>query len=226
MGLTQNTFFTKIAYGISVIFHPLLIVTYILLIQLAINPYLFGKNSIQANHLLIVQMFIFSFVLPAFMVLMMKAIGLIDSLNMEDKQERVIPYIGTGIFYLWMYLSLHKNQHIPVAFTAAVLGSVLSLALIFFINIFTKISAHAAGVGGMVGMVLIMIRWFSYPTFTILWGGNSHQISVITILILVLIIAGLAGTARLILNAHTPKDLYAGFIVGFVTQFLAIAFLF
>ena len=216
----------KAAYGISVLFHPLLIVTYMLLVQLAINPYLFGKNSLQANDLLIVQIVIFSFVLPAFMVGMMKAVGLIDSLHMEDKQERVIPYIGTGIFYFWMYLSLHKNQHIPVSFTAAVLGSVLSLAIIFFINIFTKISAHAAGVGGLVAMVLIMMRWFSYPTFDLMLGGTTYQIAISTILIAVILVAGLVGSSRLLLQAHTPQDLYAGFLVGFGTQFVALAFLF
>jgi membrane-associated phospholipid phosphatase len=38
--------------------------------------------------------------------------------------------------------------------------------------------------------------------------------------------AGLVGTARLILVAHVPRDLYTGFIVGFCAQFIALRFLF
>ena len=222
----MQTIINKIAYGISVLFHPLIVVTYILLVQMLMNPFSFGQSSLKGSSILILQVFMLSFVLPAFMVFMMKAVGLIESLDMKDKQERIIPYIGTLIFYLWMYLSLHKNQHIPVHFTAAVLGSFMALAIIFFINIFTKISAHAAGLGGLLGSVLVMMRWFSYSTFRFDVGQIHLQVSVVTLLIIVLFLAGLVGSARLQLQAHVPKDLYAGFAVGFVMQFAAIALLF
>jgi len=46
------------------------------------------------------------------------------------------------------------------------------------------------------------------------------------ILMVVIVLAGLVGTARMLLGAHTPPELYGGYMVGFLTQFIALRFLF
>ena len=93
---------------VSVIFHPLLILTYMLILLLLVNPYLFGVNDIAYQSRLILLMFMSTFLLPAFAVFMMRNLGLVSSIELENKQERIGPYIITGVFYLWMYMNF-KN---------------------------------------------------------------------------------------------------------------------
>ncbi len=219
----------SLAQIISFVFHPLLIVTYMLVLLLLINPYLFGLSSIgeKAGKLLILQTFLSTFFIPGFAVAMLRFTGMIKSLEMKAKEERIGPYIITGIFYLWMFRNFLGNSQIPTAFTCFMLGATIALFIAFFLNIFSKISIHAVGMGGLLGMVVITLLLFSYDTFTI----NSSilgtlEVSMSTVLVLTVLLAGLVGTARLILYAHEPLDLYGGYLVGFTAQFIALRFLF
>ncbi len=214
---------------ISYIFHPLLILTYMLVLLLLVNPYLFGLNSIAESNskILILRIFLSTFFIPAFSVIVLRLVGMIDSLEMPDKTERIGPYIITGIFYLWMVRNFIDNSNIPAAYTCFVLGATIGLFIAFFINIFSKISAHAVGMGGLIGMVVITMLLFSYGSFSIHLGifGAIH-LNMNVVLMISIILAGLVGTSRLLLQAHDPQDLYGGFIVGFSSQFIALYYLF
>ncbi|PHN04240.1 hypothetical protein [Flavilitoribacter nigricans] len=219
----------SIAQIISLVFHPLLIVTYMLVTLLLINPYLFGVNSISdpTSKELILRVFLSTFFIPAFSVAMLRFLGLIDSIEMKTKEERIGPYIITGVFYLWMLRNFWDNSNVPTVFTSLMLGTVIGLFIAFFFNIFTKISAHAVGMGGLMATAVISMLLFRYDTFvvnsTIL---GTFELSLVTLLMAFIFLAGLVGTARLILSAHVPRELYSGYIVGFCSQFLALRFLF
>ncbi len=216
-----------LAHIISVVFHPLLMVTYMLILLMNINPYIFGFSSISGNFKLVLLVFASTFIIPLFGVLIMKQIGLIQSFQMKDKLERVGPYILTAIFYLWMFINLFNNPTIPRAFSTFLLGSVIGLFITFFINIFLKISAHTVGVGGLVSMVVLTLFNFSYGTFGLSLGswGIIH-ISVLTLLIFTILLAGIVGTSRLILKAHTSKEIILGYAVGIFSQIIAFRLLF
>lgn len=62
--------------------------------------------------------------------------------------------------------------------------------------------------GGLLGMVIII--------FTFSYAGPNYLV------ILTLILAGAVGSSRLILHAHIPKDIYGGYAVGFLPQFIAL----
>ncbi|MFT6357437.1 MAG: hypothetical protein ACJAYJ_001650 [Saprospiraceae bacterium] len=165
--------------------------------------------------------------LPAFSVFMMRNLGLVDSMQLRTQQERIGPYIITGIFYLWMFVNFKNNPTIPAAYTIFVLGATIALFTAFFINIFSKISTHTVGMGGLIGMVIITMLLFSYNSFTINSDYiGTFQVSMNAILIGVVILGGLVGTARLILDAHTNKELYFGFFVGIFSQFIALLYMF
>lgn len=211
------------AHIISVVFHPLLMLTYMLVLLLLINPYLFGVHNIKGNAPLILFVFLSTFMIPAFAVFMMKQLDFISSIQMHDRMERTGPYIITGIFYLWMFRNVLDNPNIPTAFTVFVLGSTIGLFLAFFINIFSKISAHAVGMGGLMAMVVISMFLYSYDDFVI--NLNSFGIvkcSMNTLLMASIVLAGIVGTSRLLLKAHEPKDLYGGYLVGFSAQLIAL----
>ncbi len=225
----DQPFLRGLARGVSLIFHPLLIPTYMLILLLLINPYLFGINSIteRVGQETLLLVFLYTFFLPAVCILVMHFSGMIGSLEMPDKSDRIGPYILTGLLYLWVFYNFYSSGQVPTVFTAFMLGIVIALFLAFFVNIFSKISAHAVGVGGLVAMVFITLLRFSYPSFSLDLGSlGVYSVSVGLVFLAAILIAGLVGTARLLLKAHDPIDLYGGYLVGFTAQMVAYRFFF
>lgn len=213
-----------IAHAISFVFHPLLVMTYVAILIAFINPYLFGVHHASDEQIVvkyILPVFAYTFIIPICLTAMMLFLGFIESIQMEDRKERIGPLIGVMTFYFLMSYTFYKNPEIPNACTIFMVGSSIGLAVAFFINNFSKISLHALGMGGLLGMVIITMMYFSYGSFTI----GSISMSMNFLLMLVIIISGLVGTSRLLLEAHEPMDLYGGFFIGFGTQFLALTIL-
>lgn len=214
------------AYFFTIVFHPLLMLTYMLVILLLVNPYLFGVHKLMDSHLLIMLVFLSTFVIPAFSIMMMRFLGLIDSIEMKDKRERTGPYIITGVFYLWMFRNLLDNPDIPLAYKIFVLGATIALFIAFFINIFSKISLHAVGMGGLIAMVLITMLQYSYGSFLIQSNllGNI-EVSMVNLLFITILMTGIVGTSRLILKAHDLQDISGGVLVGFSSMLIALWFM-
>lgn len=216
----MNRFFAQL---ISALAHPLLMVTYGLLLMLWFNPYAFGARSIgdQPAVLLAMMVFAYTVLIPGLGVAMMKPLGLISSLEMPDKQERIGPYIVAGVFYLWLFKNLLSGGQVPSLFTQFVLGATIGLFAVFFVNIFTKISAHAAGMGGMMAAILLTsIEWGGSAARLPVFGGTLW-LSLNVVFVGAIVLAGLVGTARLALGAHTPSDLYRGYLAGILAQMVA-----
>ena len=211
-----------LAYFFSIIFHPLLVLTYMLIILLLVNPYMFGVNSIASSTPLILMIFLSTFFIPIVAVVMMKFLGLISSFEMRDRHERIGPYIITGVLYLWIFRNVLENPNIPYPYKVFVLGATIGLFVAFFINLFSKISMHAVGMGGLVGMLILTVSFYSYPSFIIPLGAFSFEMKTYSLLMIFIILSGLVGTSRLFLDAHEINDLYGGFFVGVGTQFLAL----
>jgi len=210
--------FKPFANLISIIFHPLLVLTYMLVLLSIVNPYLLATNQMS----LFFNIFFSTFLIPMVGVLMMRALDLISSLNMPDRQERIIPYIITGLFYVWMYFNLQNDAATPVAMKIGALGATIGLFIAFIFNLFTKISMHALGMGGLLGFAILISLYFSYNGFYVnTWIFGTLQISTMALLMFILLLTGLVCTCRMLLDAHNLQDLYAGFIVGLSTQFMA-----
>jgi membrane-associated phospholipid phosphatase len=208
---------------LSLLFHPLLVLTYALLLLMLINPYAFSVRSVADKRAMVLLLSVFStsFMLPAFGVALMKPLGLIKTWQMEDKMERTGPYILSGVFYLWLYKNLLSNGQAPDLFATCALGATIGLFLAFFVNIFTKISAHAVGMGGLVAMLLLAMKTWGGGMFDVPALGGILQLSLNVVLAIIVVLAGLVGTARLALGAHEPRDLYRGYAVGIVAVLLA-----
>ena len=218
----------SLAMGLSVVFHPLLVPTYMLLLLLLINPYLFGVSSPQDEgaKVLLLLVFLYTFFIPAVSFTVMYFLGMIDDIQVKDHHQWIGPYLVTGVLYLWVYYNFSKTGQLPPAYVSFMLGAVIALFLAFIINNFSKISAHAVGMGGLVGMVIISMLWFSYGTFTLELSSGPLEISMLHLLMAVIVAAGAVGTARLLLKAHEPSDVFGGYFIGFAAQFFAFAFVF
>jgi hypothetical protein len=124
---------------------------------------------------------------------------------MRTKEERKIPYLVAAIFYFSeAYFLIHWD--VPVLIQALMLGATLLIVITLVINIFWMISAHMIGIGGICGMMLAI--------------SFRLQISIHLTLIALFLIAGLVAFARLKLSAHSSSQVYAGFFLAAIVQFI------
>lgn len=206
---------------ISVVCHPLLLLMYALLLLAWANPYLFSEGSFQkvladdGNRVMFFKIFAFTVAFPLFAIFIMRGLNLIDSLAMKSQQERIGPFIITGLMYVWVFYNLKQQPAVPLPLKTFALGATIGLFSAFVINLFSKISLHTVGMGGFLGMVLVIMAKSYSETH-----GDLRNIFLLTILL-----AGLVGSARLVLRAHQPSDIYGGYFVGLLAQLIAIRFI-
>jgi len=215
------------AYIISVLFHPLIIPSYVLVTLLAINPFMFGVNSIWGNPIILLQVFLSTFMLPTFSLLMLRQLDFVKSIELEEREDRIIPFIVTGIFYIGLAVFLIKTpNHSPHILTVFILGATIGLWLCFLINLFTKISIHAVAIAGFLAIVILAMQQLEFDQLLFDMGSlGVVSLSMRTLLMIVILFTGIVGTSRLLLKAHEPFQVYLGYFVGFLTQFIANNFL-
>jgi hypothetical protein len=215
-----------LAHLISWVFHPLLMPTYALLLMLAANPFVFGVHSFSEKRsmVLLISVFFTTALIPGIAIALMKLLGFVKTVQMEDRQDRTGPYIATGVFYLWLFKNIVSSAQVPPMYSQFILGATIGLFLAFIINIFAKISAHAVGVGGLVALVIVMaVRWPGFGA-SIPVGADYYWLSPNVVLATTVFIAGMTGTARLALKAHVPVDVYRGYAAGALAVLISCQF--
>ncbi len=207
----------SLARFLSLVGHPLLVLTYALWVMLLAAPYEFGVYAwSHPKTLTLVAHVVSSTVLiPGVGIALMKPLGFISNLQSPDRLERIGPYILTGVFYLWLYQNLRTGAQVPELYRTCVLGATLTLFGVFFVNVFTKVSAHAAGMGGWVAMLLLLAVEWPMRSVALKVGGYWLQVSPVLLLAKGVLLAGAVGWARLILGAHTSRQVWYGYAIGF-----------
>lgn len=213
---------------ISYLMHPMFLIGYVLFFLMKTNKYLFGFPNDKAAGLVLITIVAIAIMFPLIAVLMMRALGLIKSLEMEDKYDRILPLIITGVFYMWLYINIRNNDNIPGIFTTFVLGSTIALFLALIINNFSKISLHAIGAGGVATiMLMIVFQWtYGFTDLMIPFTSVGFRVSDRMAMIIAIILAGAVGTARLYLKAHSKDEIFGGYLVGILSQMIAYLIIF
>ncbi len=211
-----------LAWALSIIFHPLLLLTYLTIIVIWFDPYGFGVNQLMDASSFLLQVGLMTFFMPFVLVLMLKGLGFVESISLKDQKERIAPYLFTGLIYMWLYQNLLNNPDVPIHYTILLLGVTISIFVTFFFNNFFKVSAHTVGMSGFVTALIILFDKFYLSSYAEeLWGVT---IDGEFLLIASIIFAGLVGTSRLILNAHSMKEVGWGYVFGALSQLIAFAY--
>ena len=198
---------------ISYICHPLfmpLIMAYALTL---ISPGAFAGIVPKQINLWLLSIGITSVFFPLVSVLIMKPLGFIGSLRMPDARDRIAPLMVSMIFYFWVshVFDSMPGVAVPLILKVLLLGNFWGITILFLINIFTKISMHTSAAGGMVGVMIVLMI--------------TSPVNMIMPFFVALIIAGIIGTARLMLGAHGRGDIWLGYIIGIVVQIGAYIYL-
>lgn len=187
---------------ISYIFHPLLMPSMTFLILYWLMPELIKPLTIVTLPFL----FITTFIIPLLSISMMKLSGSIASFRLENREERLMPFSFVSIFYgLTTYLFVFKIQ-VNDIIALLLLATTILVVVLTLITFWFKISIHAAGISGVVGFFLV-------------FGIRFPESQAMYPLLVLLISAGLVMSARLELNAHSPKEILAGTLTGLTICF-------
>lgn len=178
-------------YGILLILH-LSVLTYV-------SP---GVKLLTAGVLLGINA-----ILPMALIYLLKFLGIVHDVALNGRKERLLPYIITISGYLcsaWFLASRGAPHWVWMMF----LGGGVTAFINLIINFRWKISAHSAGIAGVVAM-LFVVNAVGIPQQPMLWWIIGS-----------LLTAGILGSSRIYLGRHTLFQVLAGYVAGFVPVFV------
>lgn len=190
---------------ISMIFTPFYLPV-LSLLALFIFSYMSRLPLIYQLKVLILT-YLFTVLLPTVLIHLYRRYQGWTPFQMGRKERRMVPYIIAIMCYFTCYY-LMTVMRIP-QFMANIVVTALAIQVVCaLVNIWWKICIHMAGIGGMAGALLAISLVFQ---FNPLWW-----------LSVIILVAGLVGTARMILRQHSLRQIVGGFMVGAVCGFLLI----
>ena len=158
----------------------------------------------------LLMVYLFTVMLPALLIHVYRRYQGWNLIELGHREKRMIPYILSIISY-FTCVYVMERLHMP-HFMGSIIVAALAVQIVCaLINIWWKISTHTAAIGGVAGA---LFAFSYYLGFNPVWW-----------LCLVIIVAGMVGTSRMILRQHSLSQVVGGFAVGFICAALSILFL-
>lgn len=203
----EEGFISAISGFLSWVLVPLLMPVYGMMLIFKLTPLNGAPVSSQVVFTLVVAGI--NAALPMILIFILKKLGFVDDYGLNGRRERLIPYIITIVALggtAWFMAVKEAPLWICMFFTGGALGGLINLC----VNFKWKISAHGAGIAGIVALLIHITR-----------HGHSQPEAFVWLLVWI-ILAGLLGSARIWLGRHTLAQVLCGFAVGFCSVYFLI----
>lgn len=207
---TVNKLIAGLAHFLSTALTPLLMPTYGVFLVFWVSVLCLLPYGTRVTVLLMCMGI--TCIIPLIFLSVLRHFKMVKNLHVDVREQRLIPYLFTALCYgvAAYYLYFHHSPQWLVMF---MVGSALAVLVMALINLKWKISAHMAGIGGVVGLIFQIHRQ-GLGAFNLLW-----------ILCIVILVAGLLGSARMVLKKHDIWQVVTGALVGFLCVSLTMRFL-
>jgi len=149
-----------------------------------------------------------TYIIPVIVIYIMTLLGVIESVHLINKKDRIYPYTITTLSAL-LTSRILTSMGAPVEIIYCSLGCAFILVVSAVLIPFFKSSAHLAGITGFAGLYLGMNEKY---------GSGEFK----NMLIIILLCIALAW-ARIYLKRHTLKEVLTGSILGFGSIYLLIS---
>ncbi len=149
-----------------------------------------------------------TYIIPVIVIYIMTLLGIIESVHLINKKDRIYPYTITTLSAL-LTSRILTSMGAPVEIIYCSLGCAFILVVSAVLIPFFKSSAHLAGITGFAGLYLGMNEKY---------GSGEFK----NMLIIILLCIALAW-ARIYLKRHTLKEILTGSILGFGSIYLLIS---
>ncbi len=188
---------------ISYVFHPLLFPFIGSFLYLFLTPKHISK---KLEYIILLVVFMSTYILPIFLLTVLKKLQLIKSFHLKTIKERKFLVIFFIILSFMVGKMLLKTQIVDLL-SFSFYGIAIALCITYLLFIFKiKTSLHMLGIGGIIGFVIVM--------------SFNYQLNFNLLIACLFILSGLIALSRLKLKAHIPKEIYIGFIIGILTQWV------
>ncbi len=199
----MRTFLTVISY----IFHPLFIPMAGTLAYFIVTPK-YSPLELQSGNIL--PIFILTVIIPIITYLILKNLGVVNTVFMPTVKERRYPlYVHILLLLLIIYKVIPNNYILELHFyfLGLIAGAMTALMLLFFK---LKVSMHLMGMGSLFMFLVCLSIHF--------------EINITLAISLLTLATGLVTTSRLYLKAHSKPEVLIGFLIGLISQLLTIRF--
>ncbi len=199
----------KLSRILSTFFSPVLIPTYGIIFILCFSYISYINFSTKLG--VIGMTFFLTALLPFSIISILYKLGKISDIGVNQQKDRLIPFIASIICYISFVFYLYFISA-PIWMIAFAIGATIAAIITCIVNIWWKISGHCTGMGGLIAL-----------SFIITAGGiHSPDINPMLLFSIIVLLAGIVGTSRLILNRHTLGQVIAGTANGIISMFIAL----
>lgn len=195
---------TRTAQFLSYLFHPLFTPIMGVILLFLIFPFQFNEELVRFTFVLV---FMTTILFPGISAFFFLKMGVIKSLKMEAPSERRYPFLVSIASYVLLG-QLFWQLPLPIEFAVFAFGAAISSLIALLCLPFAKISIHLLAFGGIIGGLVGV--------------SGLYFLNILPLLVLLFLLAGVLGTARLVLNAHKLREVYIGFATGFIIEFSLI----
>ncbi len=155
----------------------------------------------------LLAVYIFTILIPTLLIHLYRRYQGWSSTELAKKERRIVPYIISIVSYFGCFF-LMEYHNTPRVISIILVAALVIQMVCALINVWWKVSTHTAAIGGVMGALLAYSIGFS---FNPMWW-----------ICVVLILAGMVGSARIILRQHTLSQVVAGFFIGLFCAFIVI----
>ena len=195
----------RTAKVISAVFTPFSI-PFLAFLVLFIFSYL-RIMPLQYKLIVLGVVYCFTILMPTLTIFIFRKINGFSPEELVERKRRYIPFILTITSYVFCLLMMHR-LNIPWYMTGIILSALVVMIICVIVNLKWKLSEHMAGAGAVIGGLVSFSALFSYNP---VWW-----------LCLFILVAGVLGTARIILRHHTLGEVMGGFAVGLICSLLVL----
>ena len=162
---------------------------------------------IQYKLIVLGVVYCFTILMPTLTIFLFRKINGFSPEDLGERKRRFMPFLLTITSYVFCLVMMHR-LNIPWYMTGIILAALIMMVICIVVNLKWKLSEHMAGVGAIVGGLVSFSAMFGYNP---VWW-----------LCLFILIAGVLGTARIILQHHTLGEVLVGFAVGLICSLLVL----
>lgn len=199
------------ALVISVVFQPLLMPTLVFGMILFAVPEA-TSIPVEFKERIFFLIVLCTLVIPMITIIGLRLSGAVKSLHMSEVNDRRVPFMITSLYFLLTTWFLFNKSDIDPVLWLGMSIICASVMILTGISFFWKMSAHMIGVGGLLAVVLVLGNKF--PNFQVLYP-----------LLGALLLCGTVASARLMLQAHRPLEIYVGWAAGFLICWLGFTWI-
>lgn len=193
------------ASAFSLLLSPLLMPTYGMFIAFWLSTLQILLTTDKLTVIAVVALM--TCVVPVILISLMRYFGLIADVHLNARRERFLPYAVIVVCYVVSALYLF-NINAPTWMWMFMFGAGIAALISMVVTFFWKISAHMAGIGGLIGL-LCKIN-----------SNGDGVFDLMPIICVTIVVAGILGSSRIAMERHTFWQVVAGVLNGFFCVYL------